>query len=92
MKTITLKLNKQFDEDYDVEKEEDIDNILNSLTQCEFKFTDDNTGSYLRFVEIESDNVDIEIFDLGIALRNKLKPHLFTIIRATYLWNIEIKL
>jgi len=88
---ITLLLNKKYGEN-DVEKSEDLDGIINSLTQCEFKFFDDNEKESLRFVEIESDNVDIEIFDLGIELRNKLKPHLFTIIRATYLWKVEIKL
>lgn len=87
---ITLLLNKKYVEKYNVKESEDVDGIINSLTQCEFKFNDDNEKEYLRYVEIESDNVDIEIFDLGITLRNKLKPHLFTIIRSTYLWKIEI--
>lgn len=87
---ITLLLNKKYDGEYDVEKSEDVDGIINSLAQCEFKFNDDNEKESLRFVEIESDYVDIEIFDFGIALRNKLKPHLFTTIRATYLWKVEI--
>jgi len=87
---ITLMLNKKYGEEYDVEKSEDVDGIINSFTQCEFEFIDDNERESLRFVEIKSDNVDIEIFDLGITLRNKLKPHLFTTIRATYLWKVEI--
>lgn len=82
MKTIELRLNKEYEE---------IEDVVSSIQKCHFRsIVDDNGSDVLRFVTLELDDVMIDIHEDGIELRNKFTPHLWTKILNKYIWACEI--
>lgn len=83
MKTITLKLGKEFEE---------IEDIIKSIKDAGLNIVEDcDDYTELRFVCIDVTYAYLEFDTLGVCIRNLLKPHLFVSIENKYLWALEVR-